>query len=100
MPYPIRNAVYKPSLEELSNAIAPLLTSGTLEVVSIDSNYGQFVHLHRLSIRSDGWVQAQEQICKRSKRKNWYYCSTETFEPPQLRQLVRQDFTDVGINDA
>ena len=79
---------YDPTLEEVSGAIAPLLTSGTLEVVSIRSTYGQFAELERLSIRSDGWAQTQNQTYESGKRgkrktKNWYECSTETFEPPK-----------------
>jgi hypothetical protein len=63
------------------------LTSGTLELVSIDSSYGQYVALERLSIRSDGLAQRQNRTYesgKVDKRKNWYECSTETVEPRKL----------------
>ena len=68
---------YQPPLNEISGAIAPLLTSGTLEFVSVRSTYGQFVELEKLSIRSDGWVQTQSQRYDSSKRGK---CSTENFE--------------------
>ena len=68
---------YQPPLNEISGAIAPLLTSGTLEFVSVRSTYGQFVELEKLSIRSDGWVQTQSQRYDSGKRGK---CSTENFE--------------------
>ena len=68
---------YQPPLNEISGAIAPLLTSGTLEFVSVRSTYGQFVELEKLSIRSDGWAQTQSQRYDSGKRGK---CSTENFE--------------------
>ena len=68
---------YQPPFKEISGAIAPLLTSGTLEFVSVRSTYGQFVELKKLSIRSDGWVQTQSQRYDSGKRGK---CSTQNFE--------------------
>jgi hypothetical protein len=86
-----------PTLEDVSSAIAPYLTSGTLVLVSIDSYKGQYAGLERLSIRSDGWAQSERQQYDSHKvvedpfecdsvkgrvRKNWYTFSTDTYEPP------------------
>jgi hypothetical protein len=98
---------YEPSLEEVSGAIAPLLTSGILELVSVNSSYGQYVKLERLSIRSDGWAQSERQRydnvkvgedpfeCNSVKgrvRKNWYECSTETVECHPNHQASCSEF--------
>ena len=91
---------YEPSLEAVSGAIAPLLTSGTLVLVSTTCFLGECVALERLSIRSDGWAQSERQrylsvivadaifepdLYEHNGAralKNWYECSTDTYEPP------------------
>jgi hypothetical protein len=72
---------YDPSLEDVSGAIAPLLTSGTLELVSIKCRFGLFIDLERLSIRSDGWAQIQSHWDSGEHDEDRYVCSTATYEP-------------------
>ena len=101
------DGVCEPSLEAVSSAIAPYLTSGTLELVSISSYCGQYVILVRLSIRSDGWAQSERQqydsvkvgedpferdSVKGRVRKNWYKCSTKTVECHPNHQASCSEF--------
>ena len=72
------------SLEELSKTIAPLLTRGTLELVSIRHYRTRFILFHTLAIRSDGWAQRQSQEYESFQRRKWHTHSAATFEPPKL----------------
>ena len=72
------------SLEELSKTIAPLLTRGTLELVSIRHRRTWEIWFKKLSIRSDGWAQRQSQIYQSFQRDKWHTHSAATFEPPKL----------------
>ena len=51
----------EPSLEDLSKAIAPLMTRGTLELASIRHDESGKIQLESLAIRSDGWAQRESQ---------------------------------------
>ena len=72
------------SSEELSKTIAPLLTRGTLELVSIRHYRTRFILFHTLAIRSDGCVQRQSQKYESFQRDKWHTHSATTFEPPKL----------------
>jgi hypothetical protein len=67
------------SLEDLSKAIAPLLTRGTLQLASIRHENGK-VQLEGLAIRSDGWAQRESQEFEFIQRIELHECSTETYE--------------------
>ena len=69
------------SVEELSSTIAPLLTRGTLELVSVRAYNISDIQFARLAIRSDGWAQRQSQNFESAPRKNWHKCYTTTYEP-------------------
>jgi hypothetical protein len=72
------------SSEELSKTIAPLLTRGTLELVSIRHYKTRFIMFRTLAIRSDGCVQRQRQKYESFQRDKWHTHSAATFEPPTL----------------
>ena len=72
------------SSEELSKTIAPLLTRGTLELVSIRHYKTRFIMFRTLAIRSDGCVQRQRQKYESFQRDKWHTHSATTFEPPKL----------------
>ena len=81
------------SLEELSKTIAPLLTCGTLELVSIRHYKTRFILFHTLAIRSDGWAQRQSQEYESFQRRKWHTHSAATFEPPKLFPPHRSNWT-------
>ena len=66
-------------LAEISEAIAPLLTRGTLELGSGWECKTGAIHFQKLSIRSDGWVEHRNTWVPREARK--YY----GFEDSRLR---------------
>jgi hypothetical protein len=69
------------SLAELSRRIAPLLTGGTLELVSTSRGYWRCIMTTTLAIHSDGRVQHSIQTYESDRRDKWHTCSTETFPP-------------------
>jgi hypothetical protein len=69
------------SLAALSGTIAPLLTRGTLEVVSIGHCYWRSVTVETLAIHADGRVQRKIQTYESDPPDKWHTCSTETFPP-------------------
>lgn len=72
------------SLAELSEAIAPLLKRGTLELVSIFHYKSKFIMFETLTIHSDGRAQRQKHDCESSPRNNWHERSTATFKPRKV----------------
>jgi hypothetical protein len=89
---------YQADLEALRDAIAPLLTSGTLELVSESNIRGRVVILKRLSFRSNGWAQSEWQQYDNfpvnagkncyGYNRDWYVYGTETVEPAEQFEFV------------
>jgi hypothetical protein len=90
------------SLKQLSETIAPLLTRGTLELVSVRAYKTRHIQFARLAIRSDGRAQHQSHNFESTPRKNWLKRYTATYKPipeptwekthvvdPKLRQIQR-----------
>ena len=83
----------EPSLEDLSRAIAPLMTRGTLELVSIRHDENGKIQLESLAIRSDGWAQRESQEFEIVIEL--HECSTETYgkgtrnssKPPLIERM-------------
>jgi hypothetical protein len=69
------------SLNQLSKTIAPLLTRGTLELVSVWAYRIYDLQFARLAIRSDGRAQAESRIFTSAPVKNWRQRYRETFQP-------------------
>jgi hypothetical protein len=69
------------SLAELSKTIAPLLTRGTLQLVSIGHYKLKYIQLETLAIHSD--VQRQRQEYESVPRDKWHTRSTATYKPPR-----------------
>jgi hypothetical protein len=85
------------SLAQLSKLIAPLLTGGTLELVSVRAYKTSDIQFQRLAIRSDGWAQRQSHDFESVPRKNWHKRSTATYKPPRAtRNKLRT--TNMGEN--
>jgi hypothetical protein len=85
------------SLAQLSKASAPLLTRGTLELVSVRAYKTSDIQFQRLAIRSDGWAQRQSRDFESVPRKNWHKRSTATYKPPRAtRNKLRT--TNMGEN--
>jgi hypothetical protein len=85
-----------PSLAQLSKIIAPLLTHGTLELVSVWQYKTSKIHFEKLAIRSDGWVQRQRQEYESVPRDKWHKHSTETYKP---RKLPANDLRGTNSGD-
>ena len=85
----------EPSLEDLSKAIAPLMTRGTLELASIRHDENGKIPLESLAIRSDGWAQRESQEFEFVQRIELHECSTETYgkgtqngsKPPLIERM-------------
>jgi hypothetical protein len=83
------------SLEDLSKAIAPLLTRGTLELASIRHDENGKVQLESLAIRSDGWAHRESQEFEFVQGIELHGCSTETYgkgtqngvKPPLIERM-------------
>jgi hypothetical protein len=85
------------SLADLSKAIAPLLESGTLELVSIRHYKNRTLSFGRLAIRSDGRVQRQSEEFESVPRDKWHARSTATYKSPRAtRNKLRT--TNMGAN--
>jgi len=85
------------SVEQLSETIAPLLTRGTLELVSVRAYKTRHIQFARLAIRSDGWAENQSQNFESAPRKNWHKRYTATYKPPHAtRNKLRT--TNMGEN--
>jgi hypothetical protein len=85
-----------PSLAELSKMIAPLLTRGTLELVSVCHYKTDTIEFEKLAIRSDGWVQRQSQKYESGPRDKWRKRSTATYKP---RKLPANDLRGTNSED-
>jgi hypothetical protein len=86
----------EPSLEDLSKAIAPLLTRGTFELVSVRHCKNGEVQFEGLAVRSDGWARRQSQAVEIVSRENWHKRSIETYEP---RKLPANDFRETNSGE-
>ena len=85
-----------PSLAELSKTIAPLLTRGTLELVSVWHYKTEQVQFEKLAIRSDGWAQRQSQKFESGPREKWHKRSRATYGP---RKLPANDLRGTNSGD-
>jgi hypothetical protein len=85
-----------PSLAELSKMIAPLLTRGTLELVSVCHYKTDTINFEKLAIRSDGWVQSQRQEYESGPRDKWHKRSRATYKP---RKLPANDLRGTNSGD-
>jgi hypothetical protein len=70
------------SVEQLSKIIAPLLTRGTLELVSVRAYKTWSVQFARLAIRADGRAQHESRNFTSAPVKNWHERYRATYEPP------------------
>jgi hypothetical protein len=70
------------SVEQLSKIIAPLLTRGTLELVSVRAYKTWSVQFARLAIRADGRAQHESRNYTSAPVKNWHEPYRATYEPP------------------
>jgi hypothetical protein len=70
------------SVEQLSKIIAPLLTRGTLELVSVRAYPPCDLQFARLAIRADGRAQHESRNYTSAPVKNWHERYRATYEPP------------------
>ena len=84
------------SLAELSKMIAPLLTRGTLELVSVCHYKTDTIEFEKLAIRSDGCVQRQSQKYESGPRDKWRKRSTATYKP---RKFPANDLRGTNSGD-
>jgi hypothetical protein len=74
------------SLSELSKAISPLLTRGTLELVVIEHRIAGTIFLNTLAIYSDGRVESQRQEFDSVDSGRWQRCLTWEFDPKEEQE--------------
>lgn len=75
-------------LETVSRLVSPLLTSGTIELVSFTTMQCFFISHGRLIIRSDGSVELHDIYSTSRVDEEWTQCVSERYDPAEKRDAL------------